>query len=161
MIFLKKKYYLQILFILSLITLISAYSIQYLLGYKPCNLCLIERIPYMLAIIILFLNYRFKRDEIFFSILLILIFLFSFLISMYHYGIEIGLIEESSICASNSIDLISKDEILKSLQKINISCKDVTFRIFGFSLTMYNILLSIIMFLISMKVYFISNDNKE
>ena len=65
---LKKETYLKILFLLSFIILITAYTIQYLLGYQPCKLCIIERIPYILAIIILILNYNFKKKEIFFSV---------------------------------------------------------------------------------------------
>ena len=72
-----KKNYLQILFILSLLILISAFIIEYIFGYQPCNLCLIERIPYGLAIVILILNYNFKKDQVFFSVLLMLVFLFS------------------------------------------------------------------------------------
>ena len=79
--------------------------------------------------------------------------LFSFIISLYHLGIEQGIISESSICASNNINLITKDEILSSLQEIQISCKDVAFRIFDLSLTTYNMMLSIIMFLITIKIY--------
>ena len=155
---LKKKTYLKILFSLSFAILITAYTIQYLLGYQPCSLCIVERVPYLLAIIILILNYKFKKDEIFYSVLLSLIFVFSFLISAYHFGIEQGFIYESNICVTNGLDSITKESILQSLQEINISCKDVAFKIFGFSLTTYNMLISILMLLISLKVYLLNND---
>ena len=158
---LKKETYLKILFILSFTILITAYSIQYLLGYQPCSLCIIERIPYFLTIIIIILNYKFKKDQIFYSILLLLVFGFSFLVSIYHFGIEQGFIDETIVCGTKNAGFITKDEILKSLQEINISCKDVTFKIFNLSLTMYNMMVSILMFLISMKVYFINNGNKK
>ena len=158
---LKKNNYLQILFILCFLVLITAYVIQYIFGYQPCNLCMIERIPYALAIIILFLNYKFKADQVFYSVLLLLVFLFSFIISIYHLGIEQGIISESSICASDNINLITKDEILNSFKEIRISCKDVAFRIFDLSLTAYNMMLSIIMFLISVKIYIINNGFKK
>jgi disulfide bond formation protein DsbB len=90
-----------------------------------------------------------------------LVFLFSFIISLYHLGIEQGIISESTICASDNINLITKDEILNSLQEIRISCKDVAFRIFDLSLTTYNMMLSIIMFLISIKIYIINNGIKK
>tara|TARA_B100001057_G_scaffold418775_1_gene438207 strand:+ start:635 stop:1120 length:486 start_codon:yes stop_codon:yes gene_type:complete len=158
---LKKNNYLQILFILCFLVLITAYVIQYIFGYQPCNLCMIERIPYALAIIILFLNYKFKADQVFYSVLLLLVFLFSFIISIYHLGIEQGLISESSICGSNNTDLLTKDEILNSFKEIRISCKDVAFRVFDLSLTTYNMILSIFMFLISTKIYFINNGYKK
>ena len=149
----KKENYFLILFILSFLILTVAYVIQYILGYQPCNLCIIERIPYALAIIILILNYNFKRNQVFYSILLVLIFLFSFLISLYHYGIEQNLIEESTVCASKNLDLITKKDILESLQDLNISCKDVTFKIMGLSLTSYNILISLLITISSAKIY--------
>jgi disulfide bond formation protein DsbB len=140
---------------------VSAYIIQYLFGYQPCNLCLIERIPYFLALIILILNYKFKKDQTFYSVLLFLVFTFSLLISIYHFTIEQGLIPESSVCeSSNAGLLITKDDILKSLQEITVNCKDVAFNIFGLSLTTYNILISLIMTFISIKIYFINNEIK-
>ena len=158
---LKKENYLQILFIFSITILVSALIIEYILGYEPCSLCIVERIPYVLAIIILILNYTLKKNQVYFSILLILVFLFSILISVYHFGIEQGFIEESAICASKDLNLMTKEDILKSLEEIRISCKDVAFKIFGLSLTTYNIMISIFMFLLSTKIYLLSNDIKK
>ena len=157
----KKETYLKILFLLSFAILVTAYAIQYLLGYQPCSLCIIERVPYILVIIILILNYKFKKDEIFYCVLLLLIFAFSFFISTYHFGIEQGYISESNVCGANKVDLTTKDDILKSLKEININCKDVAFKIFGLSLTSYNMIASLIMLLITKKIYLINNDLKK
>ena len=157
----KKETYLKILFLLSSAILIIAYTIQYIFGYQPCNLCIIERIPFMVALIILILNYYFKKNELFHCILLMMIFTFSFLISFFHFGIEQGFITESNVCGVNNTDLTTKEDILKSLQEINISCKDVAFKIFDLSLTTYNMFVSIIMFLMSLKIYLINNENKK
>ena len=158
---LKKQIYLKFLFFLSIAILLVAYFIQYVLGYQPCNLCVIERIPYVLAIVVLILNHILKKDQIFFSVLLLLIFTFSFLISIYHVGIEKGFIDESSICTSTNINLITKKEILNSLPILGVSCKDVAFRFLSLSLTTYNIFVSLLMFLISIKVYLINNGYKK
>ena len=115
----------------------------------------------MLAIIILVFNHSFQKNEIFYSILLLLIFKFSFLISFYHFGIEQGFVNESNVCGSNNLGLTTKEDLLKSLQEINISCKDVAFKVFGLSLTTYNMLISILMFLFSYKIYLINNDVKK
>jgi len=157
----KKEIYLKLLFLLCITILITAYSIQYAFGFQPCNLCIIERIPFILAIIVLIFNYKFKKNELFHSILLMMIFTFSFLISVYHFGIEQGFIDESSVCGVNNADLTTKEDILKSLHNINISCKDVAFKIFDLSLTTYNMLISIIMLLISLKIYLINNEIKK
>ncbi len=161
MVNLEIKNYLQILLLLSFFVLISALIIEYVLGYRPCNLCLIERIPYGISIIILSLNYFFKKNQMFYSILLMLVFLFSILISFYHFGIEQGFITESSVCASGNLDLLTKEDILNSLPDLNISCKDVAFKIFDLSLTTYNIMISLLMFLISLKVYLHTDDIKK
>ena len=136
--------YFKIIFFVSLISIISAFFIEYALGYQPCNLCLIERIPYGLSIILIILNYFLKKNEYFIILLLILTFSFSVILSFYHIGIEKGFFEESVLCETqNTSDFISKEELLKQLQVKNVSCKDVTFRIFGFSLTSFNMILSI------------------
>ena len=146
--------YLKAIFFISLASLILAYFIEYILGHQPCNLCIIQRIPYGLSIIIIVLNYFLTKNEKFIILLLILVFSFSFLISLYHFGIEQGFFEESSVCAmKNSSNIISKEELLKQLQEKTINCKDVTFRIFGFSLTTFNIIISLILIILLTKIF--------
>ena len=146
--------YLKIIFSISLISLISAFFIEYALGYQPCNLCLIQRVPYGLSIILIILNYFFKKNEYFITLLLILIFSFSLIISFYHFGIEQGFIEESAVCImKNTSDVISKEELLNQLQVMTVSCKDVTFKIFGFSLTTFNMLISLILVTLLIKIF--------
>ena len=145
---------LKIIFLISLISLISAYFIEYILGHQPCNLCLIERIPYVLGITLIILNYFLKKNEQFIILLLILLFSFSFILSFYHFGIEQGFFEESAVCSiKNASDTISKEELLEQLQVRIISCKDVTFRIFGFSLTSFNMVISLILTFLLLKVF--------
>ena len=146
--------YLNLIFFISSISLISAFFIEYVLGHQPCNLCLIQRAPYGLGIILIILNYFTKKNEKFIILLLILIFSFSFLISFYHFGIEQGFFEESSVCTmKNTSNIISKEELLKQLQVRTVSCVDVTFRIFGFSLTTFNILISLILVIFLTKIF--------
>ena len=146
--------YLKIVFLISLISLISAYFIEYFLGYQPCNLCLIERIPYWLGIILIILNYTFSKNEYFIILLLILIFSFSLIISLYHFGIEQDFFEESAVCGfKNAIDITSKEELLKQLQAKTVSCKDVTFRIFGFSLTTFNMIISLTLLILLLNIF--------
>ena len=151
---LKIKTYLKLIFLICLISIISAYFIEYVLGFQPCNLCLIQRIPYGLGLILIILNYSLIKNERFIILMLILIFVFSLIISFYHFGIEQGFFEESTVCGlKNASNLISKDEILEQLQTKTISCKDVTFRIFGFSLTVFNMILSLILVIFLTNLY--------
>jgi disulfide bond formation protein DsbB len=152
---LNKKNFFKITFLISLFALISAYFIEYILGHQPCNLCLIERIPYMGALIIIIINFKFNHLEKYLIFLLIFIFLASTLISLYHLGIEQGFITESLVCdLKNSSKILSKEEILQQLQQKIVSCKDVTFKIFGLSLTSYNILISLLITIGTGKIYF-------
>ena len=149
-----KTIIIKLIFIISVIALVSAFFIEYILGHQPCNLCILERIPYLLAIIIIMMNYKFSHIEKHLILLLILIFLAATILSLYHLGIEQGFIEESLVCdLKNGSNLLSKDEILKQLQEKNISCKDVTFKIFGLSLTTYNIIISLLITYTAAKVY--------
>ena len=150
----KLDIYLNIIFLISLISIISALFIEYVLGHQPCNLCLIQRIPYGLSIILVILNYFLKKNQQFIILLLILIFFFSFITSFYHFGIEEGFFEESSVCGlKNVTDTISKEELLKQLGKKTISCKDVTFKIFGLSLTTINIIISLTVVVFLTKIF--------
>ena len=157
----KASLYLKLIFTISLISIIAAYFIEYALGYQPCNLCLLERIPYGLSIILISIIFISKRNEKFFILLLALIFTFSFLISTYHLGIEQGFIKESSVCGlKNVAETISKEELLKQLNTINISCKDVTFKVFGLSLTGINMILSLMITAITIKTFISYEKNK-
>ena len=158
---LKIEFYLKLILIISFVSIISAYFIEYGLGYQPCNLCLIERIPYGLTIFLITLNYFFKKNEKFIILLLILTFLFSLIISTYHFGIEQGFFEESTVCGvKDAIEIISKEELLKQLQQKTVSCKDVTFKIFGMSLTSINVLISLIILITLTKIFMSYEKNK-
>tara|TARA_B100000242_G_scaffold48995_1_gene29212 strand:+ start:488 stop:976 length:489 start_codon:yes stop_codon:yes gene_type:complete len=158
----KAKFYLKIIFILSVISLTSAYFIEYVLGHKPCNLCLIERIPYGLSIIFIISIFILKNNEKFIVLLLILTSFFSLAISVYHYGIEEGFFQESVVCnVKNFTENITKEDLLKQLNERIVSCKDVTFRIFGLSLTSINIIISLLFIIILSKVYTIYEKNKQ
>ena len=155
-----KNLLIKLILLISIIALISAFFIEYILGHQPCNLCILERIPYFLAIIVILLNYKFIEFEKFFILFLIIIFLFGTALSLYHLGIEQGLIQESLVCDLKSgSNLLSKEEILKQLQEKSVSCKDVTFKMFGLSLSSYNILISILITFSAGKIYFNYDKN--
>ena len=157
----KAKTNLKIIFLFSLIAIISAYFIEYVLGHQPCNLCLIERIPYAISIILISLTLFLKKNEKFFILLLILTFIFSFAISFYHLGIEQGIFQESAVCGvKNLSENITKEDLLNQLNEKTVSCKDVTFRIFGLSLTTINIFISLLIIITLTKNYIKYEKNK-
>ena len=157
----KAEFYLKIIFIFSIISLISAYFIEHILGHQPCNLCLIERIPYGLSVILIITILTLKKNEKFIVLLLILTFVFSFAVSVYHFGIEQGFFEESAVCSiKNFTENMTKEDLLKQLSQKVVSCKDVTFRIFGLSLTSINIVISLLFIITLAKIYTEYEKNK-
>ena len=158
---LSKKNLFTGIFLISFIALISAYFIEYVLGHQPCNLCEYERIPYFLAILIVLINYKYNKLEKYLILSLAIIFLIATILSLYHLGIEQGFIQESLLCdLEKGANIVDKDEILKQLQQKSISCKDVTFKIFGLSLTNYNIIISLLLTIGLTKIYFGYEKNR-
>ena len=150
----KNKTILNIIFYICIIILCIAYFIEYVLGYQPCNLCLYERIPYFIAIIIIFFSLFINRFEKLIFATLSLIFATATILSFYHFGIEQGFFEESMVCVSNNeINSLSKEDILKELQKETISCKKVDFRLFGLSLATINTIISFVISAITLKTF--------
>ena len=148
----KKNFYLFVLFY-SLSAIFFALYIEYILGYKPCKLCIYQRIPYIISIFISFVGYNyFKNDKILF--LIIITFLLSVLISGYHYGIENNIFEEFSGCTTGSLEIVDKTELLKSLNNNVASCKDTNFKLFGISLAGINLLFSLLIVIYSLRTLF-------
>ena len=137
----------------SILTLSIAYFIQYVLGHKPCNLCIIERIPYIAAIILISLIFILNRYQKIISSLILIFFIFGAVVSFYHYGIEQGFFSESLVCDLGNSQPLNKEDLLNQLKKTEIvSCKDVTFRFLGLSLATINTVISLILSGIMIKV---------
>ena len=158
---LKRDTILKLILVFSIFAILSAYFIQYVLGHQPCNLCLIERIPYIASIITISIFLLLKRFEKLFLTMLILIFISAFVISSYHFGIEQGFIKESLVCDLNSTSVnLTKESLLNELKQKTVSCKDVTFKIFGLSLATINIFISLIISVIIIKLFLSYEKNK-
>ena len=156
------KFILNGILAFSIFSLIIAYYIQYILGHKPCNLCLIERIPYISAIILVSLIFIIKKFEKVIAGIVMLFFIFGAVISFYHVGIEQGFFSESLVCDLGSAnENLSKEDLLKQLEsKTVVSCKDVTFRLLGLSLATINTIISILLSGIMLKVIKNYGQNK-
>jgi disulfide bond formation protein DsbB len=157
----KNKTILGLILLFSVFSLIAAYFIQYVLKHQPCNLCLIERIPYFSSIIIISIFLFTKKFEKLSLIILSLIFFSATLIASYHYGIEQGFFKESLVCdLSDEIKNLSKEALLNQLKTMPVSCKNVTFKIFGLSLATFNIFISLILGGITTKLFLTYAKNR-
>ena len=157
----KNKIIFNLILLFSVFVLIAAYFIQYTLKHQPCNLCLIERIPYIFSIIVIsicLLTKKFEKESL---IILSLIFFSATLIAFYHFGIEQGFIKESLVCdLNNENNSLSKEAILNELRAMPVSCRDVTFKIFGLSLSTFNIFITLILGVITTKTFLTYEKNR-
>ena len=149
-IFSLKKYFLLIFFI-SVVSLLSAIYIEFVLNQKPCILCIYQRIPYIVAIFICFLGFASQKKIIWLSFLT-LTFISSSILSGYHVGIENNIFSEFFGCSNTNINLIDKTDIIKSLNDSLPSCKEINFKIFGLSLATINLFISILISLYTVKL---------
>jgi disulfide bond formation protein DsbB len=157
----KNKLILSLILAFCIFAILAAYFIQYILDHKPCNLCLIERIPYFFSIVIILICLFIKKLEKITLIILSITFFIAALLSIYHFGIEQGFIEESLVCNLNNLNNeLSKEALLNSLKKMPVSCKDVTFKVFGLSLATLNIFISLILCVITTNLFLTYEKNK-
>ena len=157
----KNKIILTLILIFSIFALSTAYFIEYILKHEPCNLCIIERVPYIFSIVIIASNFIFKKFEKIIFFFLCLIFIIATIISFYHFGIEQGFFNESFVCnLGNNILNLSKEDILKELQEKTISCKNVSFTIIGLSLATINTIISVFLSVITIKLFLNYEKNK-
>ena len=142
-----------ILAIISLMT-ISALIIQYWLGHEPCKLCLYQRIPYFLSILLIIKILFIKKYEKITLLILFLVFMSSATLAFYHFGIEQGFFNESLACTTGDLSkILSKEELLEQLKQQNISCKDVSFRVLGLSLSAINTIFSLALSVIFVRLF--------
>ena len=146
-----KKFYI-IIFSLSFFSLIAALYVEYILGFKPCILCIYQRIPYAIAILISLIAFLIGNRNIL-LIILGLTFLAGILLSGYHVSIEKGIIEPLFSCTGENIKALEKEEILKSLNNIQPDCKDVDFSIFGVSLATLNFIISFVLTIVIVYIF--------
>ena len=142
-----------ILFFVSLV-LISAFVIEYGFGHQPCKLCLYERIPYFLSILLIIKIFFIEKYERVTLLALSLIFIGSATLAFYHFGIEQGFVSESFVCETRNLsETLSKEQLLEQLKQNNISCKDVSFRILGMSLAAINTIFSLILSVMFIRLF--------
>ena len=142
-----------ILAIISLTT-ISALIIQYWLGHEPCRLCLYERIPYFLSMLLITKIFFIKKYERITLLILFLVFMSSTALAFYHFGIEQGFFSESLACTTSDLSkTLSKEELLQQLKQNSIGCKNVSFRILGLSLAAINTIFSLVLGVIFLRLF--------
>ena len=146
--------FLIVIFVVISLAIMSALIIQYWLGHEPCKLCLYQRIPYFLAILLIIKMFFLKKYAKITLLILTLIFVVSAALAFYHFGIEQGFFSESLACTASDLSkTLSKEQLLEQLNQNNISCKDVNFKILGLSLAAINTIFSLVLSVIFIRLF--------
>jgi len=159
-----KKINKKILFILLIfISLVLSYAfvLEYKLGHQPCKLCIYQRIPYFLSIILIVKLIILNKYEKITLFILFLTFMSGAALAFYHFGIEQGFFSESLACSTNNqLNTLSKEELLEQLKQNSISCKNVSIRLLGLSLASINTIFSLVLSIVFIKLFMNYGKNK-
>ena len=133
------------LIIISFCILISTLLIEYVFDFPPCKLCIYQRIPYILIIILgITLIFLRKKKEFLFSFIVLQI--VNFVIASFHSLVERGVVEYEMNCTSTGADIQTIEELRIFLEKVPITkCNEILFSIMGSSLANINLIVSILL----------------
>ena len=158
-----KKYnsILTIVFFLLIVSLVSAFIIEYGLGHEPCKLCIFQRYPYFISILLLTSIFVLKKNIKIHFLVLSIVSLLGSIIAFYHFGIEQGFFNETTVCETTNLNqILSNEDLLKKLKQNSISCKEVTFRLLGLSLASINTIFSLVLSYIFFNMFKNYENNK-
>jgi disulfide bond formation protein DsbB len=136
-------------FVLSFATLCGAWYFQFVLGYQPCHLCLIQRIPYYIVIPLSFalaIAARYGAPRLLIAgglAVLVAAALCSAALGAYHAGVEWGLWNGPSDC-TGQLSNLTGGSLIDQLNSIHVvPCDKAAWRFLGISLAGYNVLISL------------------
>lgn len=134
---------------LSALTLATALSLEHFGGFRPCHLCLEERIPHYLAvpaaIVAFVLAPPLPGGSRAILALVALGFIYNTGLSAFHVGVEYHWWAGPDSCTGIGSIASSPADLLKNLQSggnVVIRCDEVPLRILGLSLAAYGTFLS-------------------
>ena len=123
--------YIAINITISVVILFIVYVLQYFFNMTPCDMCINERYPYFIVIILGTVSYSIKSNtkvvEIITNLIFAIIYFIGLIYSVYHVGIERKYWIGSSNCASkiNALDIESLSSQLMEMPIIK--CDEPTF----------------------------------
>lgn len=150
--------------IFSLLALGTALIGQYGFGLHPCDLCIYQRIPYAIIVIIGIWGYSVKslKLQYILAILCSLLFFIDAGIAIYHSGVEMGLFPAPTACSSDGKIGQSLEEIRAAIFNAPlVTCSQAIFYLFGLSMASWNAIFASLGFIstvITVKKTFKTND---
>ena len=124
---------------------------EYVFGFAPCSLCLIQRYPHILVSITSVWLIFFRTHNFCMYPLNTLVMALSIILASYHVGVEQSIFQGPHSCSSSNISLMSEKSAEALLQDIlNTSvmrCNEVTWSFLNLSMATWNLILSIGLFI--------------
>ena len=143
------RYWNFYLFLISLFAISAALIAEYYFNLQPCELCLKQRHPYYVIILIsLFLLFVAKTYNLFAYSLVQISSIYGLFYSAWHVGVENNLLKGPSGCMAG-LDISSNTSDLKEqiLSKQVISCDEIIWSIFGMSAATINTFVLLFIFI--------------
>lgn len=137
-------------------TLGGAWFFEYVLGMKPCPMCLEQRYAYYLVIVLgavlALAAPRLPRSLVVAGLAVLALAVFgNAIFGAYHAGVEWGFWPGPATCSGTVSDLGSAGTLLQRLDTVRVvRCDEVQWRFLGLSLAGYNVLISGLMGLVAL-----------
>ena len=124
---------------------------EYVFGFAPCSLCLIQRYPHILVAITSVWLIFFRTHNFFLYPVNTLVMALSIILAFYHVGVEQSIFQGPQSCSSSNLSLVSEksaETLLKEILNTSVvRCNEVIWSFMGLSMATWNLILSIALFI--------------
>ena len=124
---------------------------EYVFGFAPCSLCLIQRYPHMLVAITSVWLIFFRTHNFFLYPVNTLVIALSIILASYHVGVEQNVFQGPQSCSSSNLSLVSEKSaealLIDILNTSVVRCNEVTWSFLRLSMASWNLIISIALFI--------------
>ncbi len=124
---------------------------EYVFGFAPCSLCLIQRYPHILVAVTSVWLIFFRTHNVFLYPVNTLVMALSIILASYHVGVEQSIFQGPPSCSSSNLSLVSEksaEALLKEILNTSvIRCNEVKWSFMALSMATWNLILSIALFI--------------
>ena len=151
---------------ISAASILTALGFQYIGGYQPCKLCLMERYAYYAAIPVLFLAITLfsgghKRSAAALFFLVALAYLANAGLGTYHAGAEWKFWPGPTTCGGDAQPVTSAGSLLKDLEGVRVvRCDEAAIRVLGLSFAGWNVVGSLLLMAVSLNAAFAASVSR-
>ena len=153
---------------ISLSMILFALTSEYVFGFAPCSLCLIQRYPHIIVTITSVWLIFFRTQNVFLYPVNTLIMALSIILASYHVGVEQSIFQGPQSCSSSNLSLVSEksaETLLKEILNTSVvRCNEVIWSFMGLSMATWNLILSMALFIgwtVSTLYFFIFSQSKS